>query len=87
MSKQQIWMLSTAPAGKGGIVTVIRQYQQAGLFDNGAMRLLVSHHDRSKWGRVLPFCARAGLCGRRSAWAEFPWSMRTPHMGAVFGAS
>lgn len=55
MSKQQIWMLSTAPAGKGGIATVIREYQQAGLFDNGAMRLLVSHHDRSKWGRVLPF--------------------------------
>lgn len=64
MSKQQIWMLSTAPAGKGGIATVIRQYQQAGLFDNGAMRLLVSHHDRSKWGRVLPFL--------RACWTLWP---------------
>ncbi|MCV2349260.1 glycosyltransferase family 4 protein [Paucibacter sp. Y2R2-4] len=55
MTERQIWMVGTAPDGKGGIATVIRQYQQAGLFENGAMRFLASHHDRSSLGRVLPF--------------------------------
>jgi glycosyltransferase involved in cell wall biosynthesis len=60
MTERQIWMVGTAPEGKGGIATVIRQYQTAGLFDNGAVRFLASHHDRSFWGRVLPFFKACG---------------------------
>ncbi|WP_077036174.1 glycosyltransferase family 4 protein [Pelomonas sp. KK5] len=55
MKPRQIWMLATAPAGKGGIASVLRQYEQEGMFDNGAVRLLETHHDRNALGRVLPF--------------------------------
>jgi glycosyltransferase involved in cell wall biosynthesis len=51
---QQVWMLGTAPTGQGGIASVLREYAAAGWFDGGAVRLLVTHHDRSRWGRVGP---------------------------------
>ncbi len=55
MVMKRIWMLTTAPGGKGGIATVIRQYQEAGLFANGAVRLLETHHDHGILGLLLPF--------------------------------
>ena len=56
---KQVWMLGTAPTGQGGIASVLREYAAAGWFDDGAVRLLVTHHDRSRWGRVGP--ALSGL--------------------------
>ena len=50
-----VWMLGTPPEGKGGISSVIQQYQAAGFFDGGSVHFEPTHHRRSKWGRMLPF--------------------------------
>lgn len=57
MSNQKIWMFGTALGGKGGVAAVLRQYFLAGFFENDCVRLVETHHDRSAWGRVLPFLA------------------------------
>lgn len=50
-----VWMVGTSPKGKGGIASVIQEYDNAALFESGAVRFEPSHHDRSIWGRIVPF--------------------------------
>lgn len=50
-----IWMIATSPTGKGGIASVIGQYQTAGVFDDGVVHFESSHHGRNALGRILPF--------------------------------
>lgn len=55
MNRQRIWMIGTAPDGKGGIASVIQQYEAAGVFEGGLVHYEPSHNDRTTLGRVLPF--------------------------------
>lgn len=48
-------MVGTAPAGKGGIASVIQQYLAAGLFEGDAIHYEPTHHDRHPLGRLFPF--------------------------------
>ncbi|MFN7693957.1 MAG: glycosyltransferase family 4 protein [Burkholderiales bacterium] len=80
---QQVWMLGTAPTGQGGIASVLREYAAAGWFDEGAVRLLVTHHDRSRWGRVGP--ALSGLV--RLVWALARGRVSLLHVHVSHGAS
>jgi glycosyltransferase involved in cell wall biosynthesis len=52
---KSIWMIATSPSGKGGIASVIEQYQTAGVFDDGIVHFEPSHHGRNALGRILPF--------------------------------
>jgi len=55
MAQRQIWMVGTAPTGKGGIASVVQQYRDAGVFDGDSIHYEPSHDDKNSLGRVLPF--------------------------------
>ena len=60
MARKRIWMIGTAPSGKGGIASVLQQYQAVGMLSGGAVHFEPSHADTGPAGHILPFLRCAG---------------------------
>lgn len=76
-------MVGTAPTGKGGIASVIQQYQAAGVLSRDSVHFQASHTDTGLAGRIVPFL----FCAARLWFALLARRVSVLHAHTSYGGS
>ena len=83
MVRKRIWMIGTTPTGKGGVASILQQYQVAGMLSDESVHFEPSHSDTGPAGRILPFL----VCAARLWIAIMLGKVSVLHAHTSYGGS